>query len=128
MANKLTSDAFFNRFKSTSLRLFGCPIRVELFDRKMSLNDLVILLKKNGFIYDYYLLKVVLDGKATNNFTLHYFTHIYRVLNLPMPTPEYLFNCHQRLIEIKAFKLERRNANRIKKGLQPVNSISTRVK
>jgi len=127
MANKLTSDAFFNRFKSTSLRLFGCPIRVELFDRKMSLNDLVILLKKNGFIYDYYLLKVVLDGKATNQFNLHYFTHIYRVLNIPL-TGEVLYTSIQRWEQIKAFKLDRRNANRIKKGLEPVNSISTRIK
>jgi len=128
MANKLTSDAFFNRFKAQSLLLFSCPIKVALFDRKLSLNKFVLLMKSKGFIYDYYLLKVVLDGKATNQFNLHYFTHLYNVLNLPMPTPEYLFNCHQRLIEIKAFKLERRNANRIKKGLDPVNSISTRVK
>ena len=124
----MANNTFYHSFKARSYTIFSTPILVELFERKMTLKQLINLLAKNGFIYKYDLLKIVLRGKATNNFTLHYFTHIYRVLNLPMPTPEYLFNCHQRLIEIKAFKLDRRNANRIKKGLLPVNSISTRIK
>lgn len=94
----------------------------------MSVNKLTKLLRSKGFIYDFHLLSIVLRGKANNHFTLHYFTHIYNVLSLPMPTPEYLYKSYLRWEEIKQFKLERRNANRIKKGLQPVNSISTRIK
>jgi hypothetical protein len=120
MANKLTSDAFFNRFKASSLLLLSCPIKVALFDRKLSLNKFVLIMKQKGFIYDYYLLKVVLNGKANNHFNLHYFTHLYNVLNLPMPTPDYLYKSALRWEEIKQFKKERRNTNRIKRGLEPI--------
>lgn len=108
--------------------MFSYPIRVALYERKMSVKELIKLLKSKGFIYDFNLLQITLQGKATNHFTLHYFTHIYRVLNLPLPDAEYLLTSYQRWEQIKAFKLDRRNANRIKKGLQPVNSISTRIK
>lgn len=124
----MANNTFYHSFKARSYTIFSTPILVELFDRKMTLKQLIDLLAKNGFIYKYDLLKIVLRGKATNNFTLHYFTHIYRVLNLPLPDAEYLLNSYQRWEQIKQFKLDRRNANRIKKGLQPVNSISTRIK
>lgn len=124
----MTRNAFFDSFKAQSYLIFSYPIRVALYERKMSVKELIKLLKSKGFIYDFNLLQITLQGKATNHFTLHYFTHIYRVLNLPLPDAEYLLNSYQRWNEIKAFKLERRNANRIKKGLEPVNSISTRIK
>lgn len=116
----MANNTFYHSFKARSYVIFSTPILVALFERKMTLKQLINLLAKHGFIYKYDLLKIVLRGKATNNFTLHYFTHIYRVLHLPPPTPEYLYTCHQRLIEIKQFKKQRRNTNRIKKGLEPI--------
>ena len=123
----MSNSTFLNRFKSLSYSLYGTPIRVELYERKMTLKELIKLLAKYGFIYDYYLLKVSLDGKATNNFNLHYFSHIYKVLNITLDNDTF-YTYAFRWEQIKAFKLDRRNANRIKKGLQPVNSISTRIK
>lgn len=116
----MTSNAFFNSFKSTSYLLYSYPIKVSLFERKMSVNKLTKLLKSKGFIYDFHLLCIVLRGKANNHFTLHYFTHIYNVLGLPLPTPEYLHTCYVKHKDIENFKKERRNTNRIKRGLEPI--------
>jgi len=124
----MTNNAFFDSFKARSFIMYSNPIRVALYERKMTLKELVEILAKKGFIYDYHLLCVVVRGKAHNHFTLHYFTHIYRVLNLPMPTPEYLYQSYLRWEDIKSIKLEQRNANRIKRGLLPVDSLSTRIK
>ena len=117
--NKTINSAFFNQFKSSCMSLLSYPIKVALYERKLTKKDLIKLLAKHGFVYDYYLMVVSLDGKA-NNFSLHYFTHIYNVLGLPMPTPDYLYESYQRWEEIKQFKKQRRNANRIKKGLEPI--------
>jgi hypothetical protein len=124
----MINKAYFNTFKQLSFSLYSYPINVRLFDLKMNLKEFIILMNKKGLKYDYELLKVVLRGKANNSFNIHYFTHIYEALNLPLPTPEYLYDSFTRWEEIKAFKLERRNTNRIKKGLLPVTSISTRIK
>jgi hypothetical protein len=115
----LSNSTFLNRFKSLSYSLYGTPIRVELYERKMTLKELIELLAKYGFVYDYYLLKVSLDGKATNNFNLHYFSHIYRVLNIKLDSSTF-YSSALRWEEIKQFKKERRNINRIKRGLDPV--------
>jgi hypothetical protein len=130
MANNTNNDAnkaYFNHFKHTSMALYSYPIRVALFDLKLTRNQFIKILAKHGLIYEYYLLSAILEGKASSNFNLHYFSHLYRVLNIPFSF-DTLATSIQRWEEIKAFKLERRNANRIKKGLLPVNSISTRIK
>ena len=126
--DKNLNSAFFNQFKSSFLSLLSYPIKVTLYERKLTKKKLIKLLAKNGYNYNYYLLVVTLDGKANNQFNLHYFTNIYKVLSLPLPTPQYLFDSFKRWEEIKKFKLDRRNANRIKKGLLPVTGISTRIK
>ena len=115
----MSNSTFLNRFKSLSYSLYGTPIRVELYERKMTLKELINLLKSKGFIYDYYLLKVSLDGKATNNFNLHYFSHIYKVLNITLDNDTF-YTYALRWEQIKQFKKERRNTNRIKKGLEPI--------
>jgi len=116
----LQNSTFLNRFKSLSYSLYGTPIRVELYERKMTLKELILLMKSKGFIYDYYLLKVSLDGKATNNFNLHYFSHIYRVLNIELSI-DLLNDSFKRWEQIKQYKKEQRNINRIKRGKQPIN-------
>jgi hypothetical protein len=120
-------NTFFNHFKHTSMKLYSYPIRVKLYDLKLSKKAFIKILASNGLIYDYNLMCAVLEGRATSNFSINYFTHLYRVLNLAL-TIELLSSSVIRWEEIKQFKLDRRNANRIKKGLQPVNSISTRIK
>ncbi len=124
----MTKNLFFINFKATSYRLYSYPIRVKLYELKMPLKSMINLLSSKGFIYDYDLLKIIFNGGATNHFNLHYFTHIYNVLGLPMPTPEYLYKSWLRWEEIKAIKLEQRNAGRLKRGLPPVKSLSTREK
>lgn len=126
--NKNLNSAFFNQFKSSCLSLLSYPIKVTLYERKLTKKNLIKLLAKDGYNYNYYLMVVTLDGKANNQFNLHYFTNIYNILSLPLPTPQYLFDSFKRWEEIKQFKLDRRNTNRIKKGLLPVTSISTRIK
>jgi hypothetical protein len=120
ICDTMTNNAFYVQFKSTSLSLFGIPIRVELYERKMTLRAFILLLKSKGFIYDYYLLKVVLDGKANNHFNLYYFTHLYDVLSLPFPSADYLHKSHLRWQEIKQFKKEQLNISKIKRGLSPI--------
>ena len=117
---KPLNSAYFNRFKSTSFSLYSYPIHVALYEQKMSKKQLIKLLAKDGLIYDYYLLVVVLDGKASNNFNLHYFSHIYNILNLPFPSPEYLHNSFLKWQEIKQFKKEQLNISKIRRGLPPI--------
>lgn len=101
------------------MTLLSYPIKVTLYDRKLTKKDLIKILAKHGYTYDYYLMVVNLDGKA-NNFSLHYFTHIYKVLNLPQPTYSYINQCALRWFEIKEYKKEQRNINRIKRGQEPI--------
>jgi hypothetical protein len=110
----ITSNAFFDAFKAHSLTMYSIPIRVELYERKITLKGFTKLLAKKGLIYDYSLLCVVVRGKANNQFNLHYFTHMYNVLNLPFPTPEYLHNSFIRWQEIKEFKKARLISNKKK--------------
>lgn len=117
--NKTLYSAYFNQFKGSCMNLLSYPIKVALYERKLTKKDLINLLAKHGYVYDYYLLVVNLDGKA-NNFSLHYFTHIYKVLNLPQPSYSYINESALRWFEIKAFKLEQRNINRIKRGQLPI--------
>jgi len=122
MSNKLTKtpdNTFFNSFKHTSMKIYSYPIRVALFERNLTRNQFIKILAKHGLIYEYYLLSAVLEGKASSNFNLHYFSHLYRVLNIPL-TGEVLYTSIQRWEEIKQFKKQRRNTNRIKKGLEPI--------
>lgn len=116
----MTSNTFYDAFKAHSYLLFSYPIRVALFERKTSVKELIKMLAKKGYIYDFNLLQITLQGKANNHFTLHYFTHLYKILSLPYPSPEYLYKSFVRWEEIKEFKKERRNTNRIKRGLEPI--------
>lgn len=122
-----SNNAFFNHFRHTSMKIYSYPIRVKLYDLKLSKNAFIKILAKHGYIYDYYLMCAVLEGRATSNFSLHYFSHLYRVLNIPFSF-DTLATAVKRWEEIKAIKLEQRNAGRIKRGLQPVKSLSTREK
>ena len=122
MSNKQTKtpdNTFFNSFKHTSMKIYSYPIRVALFERKLSRNQFIKILSKKGLIYEYYLLSAILEGKASSGFNLHYFSHLYRALNIPL-TIDTLFTSAIRWDEIKQFKKERRNTNRIKRGLEPV--------
>jgi hypothetical protein len=110
----MINKAYFNTFKELSFSLYSYPIKVRLFELKMNLKEFIKLLSKDGLNYDYELLKIVLRGKANNQFNLHYFTHMYNVLNLPFPTPEYLHSSYIRWKEIKEFKNARLISNKKK--------------
>ncbi len=127
MASNTSNKAYFNSFKHRSMALYSYPIRVALYERKLTKNAFIKILAKHGLIYEYYLLCAVLEGKASINFNLHYFSHLYRVLNIPFSF-DTLATAVKRWEEIKAIKLEQRNAGRIKRGLPPVKSLSTREK
>jgi hypothetical protein len=105
-------------------------IKVALFERSISVPILVKELNKKplGIKYTVDSLHNCSNGKNTTSISLHYYSNVYIHLGLPLPTTEYLHQCYLRWLSIQSFKLERRNANRIKKGLLPVNSISTRIK
>jgi hypothetical protein len=111
-------------------KLLFYPIKVALFERSTSLPMLVKELNKRstGINYTIDSLHNCFYGKNTSSISLHYYSNIYSCLSLPIATPQYLYESFLRWEEIKQFKLDRRNANRIKKGLEPVNSISTRIK
>lgn len=111
----MQNNTFLNRFKSLSYSLYGTPIRVELYERKMTLKQLIKLMAKHGFVYNYYLLKVSLDGKATNNFNLHYFSHIYKVLNITLDNNTF-YKYAVRWEQIKEFKKNRAIENKLKKN------------
>jgi hypothetical protein len=116
---KTSNSTYFNSFKNISMALYGYPIRVKLYDLKLSKKAFIKLLASNGLIYDYYLMCAMLEGRASSGFNLHYFSHLYRALNIPL-TIDTLCSSFIRWNEIKQFKKERRNTNRIKKGLDPI--------
>jgi len=117
--NKTSISAYFNSFKNRSMALYGYPIRVKLFDLKLSKKAFIKILAKHGLNYDYFLMCAMLEGRASSGFNLHYYSHLYRFLNIPL-TGEVLYTSIQRWEEIKQFKKQRRNTNRIKKGLEPI--------
>jgi len=108
--------------------MLSYPIKVTLHERSINLPYVINLLEQKGFKYSYNGVKSSINGYNSSNINFNYFTNIYSVLGLPVMTIELLNEYYQRWLDIQSFKLERRNANRIKKGLQPVNSISTRIK
>jgi len=120
----------YRNYSFTLQKSLFYPIKVALFERSISVPTLVKELnaKPLGIKYTLHGLENCFKGINTASISLHYYSNIYIHLGLPLPTIEYLCDSLKRWEEIKAFKLERRNANRIKKGLQPVNSISTRIK
>jgi len=118
----------YRQYNHSLHRCLNLPIRVALFERSISINTLVSMVNRGGIKYTYNGVASFLFNKSTSNLSFTYVSNIYEVLNLPIATPQYLFESFQRWEQIKAFKLDRRNANRIKKGLLPVNSISTRIK
>lgn len=109
-------------------KCLNCPIRVALFEQNISVNTLLSMVQGKGIKYTYFGLSAFIDGKNISNLSLTYISNLYEVLNLPIATPEYLYKSYLRWEEIKQFKLDRRNANRLKKGLLPVKTISTREK
>ncbi len=115
----MIDKTYFNSFKQLSFSLYSYPILVRLFDLKMNLKEFIILMNKNGLKYDYELLKVVLRGKANNNFNIHYFTHMYNVLSLPLPSAKYLYECQLRWEQIKEFKKIRSINNKKKQVKTP---------
>jgi hypothetical protein len=119
------------KYRQYNLAFHHClnlPIRVALFERSISVPYLCTLLELKGFKYNVYGVNSFLMNTNISNLNFNYVSNIYEALNLPLPTPQYLYDSFKRWEEIKAFKLERRNTNRIKKGLLPVTSISTRIK
>lgn len=119
------------KYREYNLAFHNClnlPIRVALFERSISVPSLCSLLELNGFKYTVYGVNSFLMNISTSYLNFTYVANIYEVLNLPIPTPEYLYQSYLRWEEIKQFKLERRNANRVKRGLLPVKSLSTRIK
>ena len=118
-----------NRIFSLSLQsTLNLPIKIALFERSISLRSLTHQLNETRFKYTYSSLNAFMYGMNSNNLSFNYVSNIYEALNLPLPTPQYLYDSFLRWEEIKAFKLDRRNANRIKKGLLPVASLSPRIK
>jgi len=119
------------KYRKYNLSFHHClnlPIRIALFERSISVPYLCTLLQSKGFKYTVSGLNSFLMNTNTSYLNFTYVANIYEVLNLPIATPQYLYESFLRWEQIKQFKLDRRNANRIKKGLQPVNSISTRIK
>jgi hypothetical protein len=120
---------YSNRTFSLSLqKTLNLPVKIALFERNLSLRGLTYMLNQTRYKYTYSSLNAFMYGINSNSLSFNYVSNIYEALNLPQPTPQYLYESFLRWEEIKAFKLERRNTNRIKKGLQPVTSISTRIK
>ena len=119
------------KYRQYNLAFHHClnlPIRVALFERSISVPYLCTLLELKGFKYNVYGVNSFLMNTNIYNLNFNYVANIYEALNLPQPTPQYLYDSFKRWEEIKAFKLERRNTNRIKKGLLPVTSLSPRIK
>ena len=60
-------------------------------------------------------------GQNNASISLHYYSNIYNILNLPFPSVDYLHKSYLKWEEIKQFKKERRNISRIKRGLPPIH-------
>lgn len=103
-------------------KLLFYPIKVALFERSISIPILANELNKRsiGINYTSNSLHNCFYGKNTSSISLHYYSNIYSYLSLPVATPQYLFESYQRWEQIKQFKKDRRNTNRIKKGLEPI--------
>ena len=93
-------------------RILIAPIKVALFDRKMTINALVLLLKTNGIKLNYEGLKTAMRGTNPYIKSIDYYSKIYFCLNLPEPSAEYLLKCNLRLEEIKIIKSKRAQENK----------------
>lgn len=111
--NKTPNNIFFNSFKHTSMALYGYPIRVKLYDLKMSKKAFIKLLASNGLIYEYYLMCAVLEGRATSNFSINYFCHLYKALDIQLNI-DTLCSSVIRWNEIKEYKKNRAIENKLK--------------
>ena len=110
----------YRKYNHSLHRCLNLPIRVALFERSISINTLVSLVNSKGIKYTYNGVTSFLFNKSTSNLSFTYVANMYEALSLPMPTPQYLYESYQRWEQIKQFKKERRNTNRIKRGLEPI--------
>jgi len=92
------------------------PIKVALFERSMSMPMLVKELNKMPLGINYTLSSLDNCWKGQNNasISLHYYSNIYNILNLPIPTCDYLYKSFLRWEEIKEFKKNRTINNKKK--------------
>ena len=112
----------YRQYSFSFQKSLSYPIRVALFERSLSLPMVVVELNKKGLKGKYTAngIRQIFIGNNISNIGTFHLSNIYEHLNLPQPTPQYLYDSWLRWEEIKKFKKERRNANRVKRGQEPI--------
>ena len=93
-------------------KTLAAPIKVALFEKKMTVKELLKLLKNNGVNLNYDGFKSAMKGTNPYIKYLVYYSKIYFYLGLPEPSAEYLLKCTLRLEEIKTIKSVRAQENK----------------
>ena len=102
----------YTKFNISFGNILAAPIKVTLFDRKMTVKALFMALEKNGIKLNYEGLRSALKGRNPYVISIDYYSKIYFCLNLPEPSAEYLLKCEQRFEEIKIIKSKRALENK----------------
>lgn len=85
---------YINGFRESTCKMLALPILEALHKRSISKRYLCDLINSGGLKYGYKSLCGALQGKNVMVKDFDYFSHIYYVLNLPLPTFESLLSLY----------------------------------
>ena len=75
-------------------KFVSLPILLRLNELSINKPILIKLLSKQGFKYSYSGLSAALNGHNFKSLTMDYFSKIYFVLNIPLPSVEDLYKIY----------------------------------
>jgi hypothetical protein len=85
---------YCKNFNSLMCIILSLPIKQRLVELSISKPTLIQLLSQQGFKYSYSGLCSTLDGYNYRSVNINYFSQIYFVLGLPLPSAESLLNTY----------------------------------
>ena len=85
---------YLNEYNNLICRLVSLPILIRLNELSINKVILIKLLNKQGFKYSYSGLSAALNGHNFRAININYFSKIYFVLDIPLPSVEDLYKIY----------------------------------
>jgi hypothetical protein len=92
--HKETMYQYLNDYNNIICKIVSLPILIRLNELSINKAILIKLLSQQGFKYSYSGLTAALSGHNFRAVNMDYFSKIYFVLGLPLPSPESLLNTY----------------------------------
>jgi hypothetical protein len=92
--HKDTMYKYCNSYNNFVCKLVSLPINIRLNELSINKAILIKLLSQQGFKYSYSGLCAALSGYNFRSVNMDYFSKIYFVLGLPLPSAESLLNTY----------------------------------